>query len=459
MLTSLRVFSPSANQRFISRFLVSIWMSGEDEGKKLLKRILPTGLVEFLKFAPINEDQLANLDAIEGELYEKYNNSLNEPQLAMSPLKSRLRDRVIGTAIGCSQSEQVGLLLQNSKDAAHTDVESLHNENFRIMFHAIIQDHHQPDLIWNEQTRIELREALEHELIELEREQRRHMSKKVAWNYGQFYVRYDSLKSEPRVGSIYLRPFLDASNMFIMELGNHNVLFEMFLRRILVNIHGDNDLAVLCIRCLCKLYSACQDLMKTFDDMLLLIRMMYASPYIDMQHYLLILIDMMSMNECNLEQLLDREVINTFLKFTSLSHLNPDQIGNMLARIMKRTLLIEDGEDVNTKTTLEIVDIVEMVPTQATNCSPITAWIPDDSDSPRIWLVVPPNTTLPPTNDDIRGPYKVSELQVSIQNQEITREWLVAPSASEDYADEEYDSIVDTGLWRKIEDYFQVKAL
>ena len=34
-------------------------------------------------------------------------------------------------------------------------------ENYRIMFHVITQDHKQPDLIWNEQTRLELRTSLE----------------------------------------------------------------------------------------------------------------------------------------------------------------------------------------------------------------------------------------------------------------------------------------------------------
>ena len=37
-------------------------------------------------------------------------------------------------------------------------------ENFRIMFHMMTQDHELPDLIWNQQTRRELRHALEQEI-------------------------------------------------------------------------------------------------------------------------------------------------------------------------------------------------------------------------------------------------------------------------------------------------------
>ena len=444
-----RVFSPSANQRFISRFLVSIWMSGEDEGKKLLRRILPSGLLEFLKFAPLNEPQVENLDAIEIEIYLKYNSSYTEPDMVSSPLKSRLRERV-ASAMGFSHCNHVDI--QNAQNLHANDFEPL-KENFRIMFHAIVQDHHQPDLIWNEQTRIELREALEHELIELEREQRKHPSKKIAWNYHQFHVRYDSLKTEFRVASIYLQPFLDSTNNFIAELGNHHVLFEMFLRRVLVNIHRDIRLAVLCIRCLHKLYSACQSMMGSFDDMPLLVRMMDESEFVDVQHHLLELIYAMSTEEINLEQLLEREIINIFLKFAALSHLNPDQIGNMLAR-MTRTLLLEDAKHDELRANLEAHDTID--DEANTRGNSLSAWIPDDSECPSVWYIAPPNTALPPASQSARGPYKVNELRGMIDNNQIQRDWLVTPYSSEDSSDESYGSMVDTGLWRRLDEYFQV---
>ena len=52
------VFSASGTQRFISRFLVNTWMSGSEKinpGKALLCRMIPSGLVEYLKHAPITE--------------------------------------------------------------------------------------------------------------------------------------------------------------------------------------------------------------------------------------------------------------------------------------------------------------------------------------------------------------------------------------------------------------------
>jgi hypothetical protein len=65
-------FSPSSSQRFISRFLVATWMSGnvrDSPGKKLLCRMLPTGLIEYLKVASITEEQRRNLDELEDKFY------------------------------------------------------------------------------------------------------------------------------------------------------------------------------------------------------------------------------------------------------------------------------------------------------------------------------------------------------------------------------------------------------
>ena len=50
----------------------------------------------------------------------------------------------------------------------------------------------------------------------------------MAWNYQQFHVRYESLRNEMQVGSIYIRYFLDAGESFLRSLENpsHIVLFE-----------------------------------------------------------------------------------------------------------------------------------------------------------------------------------------------------------------------------------------
>ena len=86
-------------------------------------------------------------------------------------------------AISTVSNTQAGAVLQQAPlpppvSATSAPVAPTAPENFRIMFHVITQDHKLPDLIWNEQTRLELRSALEAELKEFEREQRLRGTKK-----------------------------------------------------------------------------------------------------------------------------------------------------------------------------------------------------------------------------------------------------------------------------------------
>jgi hypothetical protein len=466
----LRVFSPSANQRFISRFLVSIWMSGEDEGKQLLTRMLPSGLVDYLQFGALSDEQSANLDKFEEEHYAAYNTGETELGMIFSPLKSRLRDRII-TATAHSEGSQPAQGMVDEADALfhNCNIESSSPadlagiENFRIMFHAMTQVHSLPDLIWNEQTRLELREALELELAILEKEQRRQVGRRVAWNYAQFYVHYDSLNGEPKVGPVYVHPFLEAGATFITSLPNQKVLFEKFLRRVLVNLEKDTNLAVVCAKCLCKLYNACRQSMEGFDDMLLLVRMMDQASNLELQHHLLDLIDMMSHEATNLLQLLDKEFINIFLKFASLAHLNMDQIGNLLARMTKATLLLKDAQglqpsSIDSPLSPSINPAMIEKRKELESQKRLSSWIPEDDSCPRIWYVSAPVKKLPPISSSLQGPYRVTELRAYVESRIVGPDWLVAPSSAEDYFESQLDTVIDTGLWKRPCEYFQVQV-
>ncbi|KAL2651546.1 hypothetical protein R1flu_019674 [Riccia fluitans] len=88
-------------------------------------------------------------------------------------------------------------------------------------------DHSRADLIWNERTRQELREALKAEVHHLDVEKERtgdgsvlglmppeqgsveEVSTQLSWNYAEFAVRYPSLSKEVCVGQYYLRLLLE----------------------------------------------------------------------------------------------------------------------------------------------------------------------------------------------------------------------------------------------------------
>lgn len=531
------VFSPSSTQRFLSRFLVATWVSGEPKksaGKALLMRMIPSGLTEYLKHAAITEEMRKNLDLMEEEFYSTFGgagvkregrqveNSKNVSTDMCNRIRQRitasLRDQLVdkpagattvsaavpvvkptgaggsgGAGGGGGESSNAAAIAAAAAAAGNKTVLGASSsgsssgstgkpsrpapENYRIMFHVMTNDHRLPDLIWNEQTRLELRNTLETELREFEREQRLLGTKKIAWNYQQFSVMYESLREEMQVGPIYIRYFLDAGDSFLRLLDNPPpvVLFEKLFRRILVNIERKPSSSILCCKCLCRLYEVCNDLIGSFDDMLIIVRMLEQAANMELQHCLLDMMAALSLEEYNLQQLLDKSFVDTVIKYARLCHVNPDQIGNLLARATTDTLMLTDASAADKKAAeamaareqANAADIEEHL-RMAGEESSLTAsneesklrkrsmWVPDDIACPKVWFAAP-RTELPPPKRSQRGPYRVSELLSEFDRGVIDSTWVVAPMTTEEGEEGRFDSLVDTGRWKELPEVFQLR--
>lgn len=101
--------------------------------------------------------------------------------------------------------------------------------NWPEFWRAFSLDHNRADLIWNERTRQELREALKAEVHKLDIEKERtediapggatvevmtgqESVTQISWNYSEFSVRYPSLSKEVCVGQYYLRLLLESGS-------------------------------------------------------------------------------------------------------------------------------------------------------------------------------------------------------------------------------------------------------
>ncbi|XP_050212529.1 dnaJ homolog subfamily C GRV2 isoform X2 [Mercurialis annua] len=101
--------------------------------------------------------------------------------------------------------------------------------NWHEFWRAFGLDHNRADLIWNERTRQELREALQAEVHKLDVEKERTEDivprgatvemttgqdsvPQISWNYSEFSVSYPSLSKEVCVGQYYLRLLLDSGS-------------------------------------------------------------------------------------------------------------------------------------------------------------------------------------------------------------------------------------------------------
>jgi len=213
------IFSSSEGQRHLSRYLCSLWMSGSNCPEKiLLKRMIPIGFVSYLSMPILSEEEEHQLDYLERgdeETDEVLSDSKPTSSSAGTNIdRFRARVRVV--------------------ESTFTESKSLQKDNFRIFFHVLSQDHSLPDLVWNNDTRGDLKDALEMELKSIDSEIKlRGGIQNIAWNHEQFSVKYPSLEKEVRIGSVYMRLWLEASDSFIKTWDNPIRLFELLFRRLL----------------------------------------------------------------------------------------------------------------------------------------------------------------------------------------------------------------------------------
>jgi DnaJ family protein C protein 13 len=235
------IFSPLEGQRFLSRYLCSLWLSGPNDcdEKRLLKRMVPSGFLGYLKMpllSRIEEEQLDELerDVIEENIPERHVNNEESSIVSTSTLHvgaagtntARLRARIaIAQATATNQQKP---------------------ENFRIFFHVLTKDHSLPDLIWNQQTRRELRIALESEIQYVHRETETRGLDRMAWNHQQFKIDYPSLDNEVKVGNVYMRLWLQAGDGFIRNWDEPIRLFELLFRRFLCELDRNTKVREKC---------------------------------------------------------------------------------------------------------------------------------------------------------------------------------------------------------------------
>jgi DNAJ protein RME-8 N-terminal len=241
-------FSPLEGHRFLSRYLCSLWLTGPTncDEKRLLKRMVPHGFLAYLNMPPLSrmeEDQLDALerDAVEGNITDQ--GAVNAAALALAQedgeqRNSTSRDATLTAAGGTNTTRLRSRMALATNTSVHLG-QPLPKENFRIFFHVLTQDHSLADLIWNQQTRRELRIALESELEYIRRETEARGLGAIAWNHQQFHVKYPSLENEVKVGDVYMRLWLQAGDGFIRSWDEPVRLFEHLFRRFLCEVDRD----------------------------------------------------------------------------------------------------------------------------------------------------------------------------------------------------------------------------
>lgn len=481
------IFSPMEGQRFLSRYLCSLWMSGpmECDEKRLLKRMVPSGFLNYLSMPPLSrmeEEQLEALErdaAIEGNISDGYSKSQTvdesgDPSVpsaseaaagAAGTNTARLRSRVALARETAKSITVQGGQQQQSRQQSNKS----HPENFRIFFHVLTKDHALPDLIWNQTSRRELRIALESEMQYIRREADARGIDNIAWNHQQFSVEYPSLENEVKVGGtrgVYMRLWLQAGDSFIRTWEDPLRLFEQLFRRFLCESDRNPKVTVMCIRCLERLYAIHASKIGPFSDAMILVRSMASTRSIETQHRLLgLLATILGVSRAededdeeainipdNAEQLLNSESIEQLCQFVAWGHTNGVQVGNLLTKVLKSSqMMITDGSNTGPAGDGGEDGEIEQKPTVKA----------PDASCPPVWFVARTGR-IPPPPETVRGPFRVSELSKMMQDGDLSPYDLVTVTHVEDYDNEAEseetaskgglkEAQIDTGKWKRVD--------
>lgn len=195
--------------------------------KRLLKRMVPHGFLAYLNMPPLSPAEEMQLDEIEHDAAEE----------SVREARSDADDRIAPSASSGTNTARLRTRISTLTTASSKmSATQQRHENFRIFFHVLTQDHSLADLIWSQQTRRELRIALESEIQYVSRESEARGFDAIAWNHQQFVVSYPSLDNEVRVGNVYMRLWLQAGDGFIRSWDDPVRLFELLFRRFLCEI-------------------------------------------------------------------------------------------------------------------------------------------------------------------------------------------------------------------------------
>jgi hypothetical protein len=339
------IFDRSAGRRFVSRYLVSLWLADNHRaGMSLLKRMVPSGLLHYLGMPGLSSTEADKL-----EEDEPTNGGGQQANFGSSGSSSRTEKR---------KNKRDGRLarlrnrIQKQSGNGSSAIRSLKGENFAVFFHMSTLDHTLPDLIWNQNTKTELRTSLEAEEREFERERDLAGSKRVAWNHSEFEVYYPSLDNEIRIGNHYVRLLFDSGgrgSVAVKQLRNPSHFFECLYRRFLRE--RKPSLQALCLRAMALVHDHHNMKIPGFEDIAHILRVLATTRHCAIRDRTLLLLRSLVLKKENAEMILRghvargsglnvEESLRILVLFMTLAH---TQAERRSANMIQATLLLTGG--------------------------------------------------------------------------------------------------------------------
>lgn len=204
-------FHPSDNARETYQYVASIWVTHHKPSHDMLVRILPQGFIRMIS-SPMVRKLLKKQRARQTESMRRKSKVQSQGQIDGSEWFIRRMQLQIGTLFASGSVKEARV----KEDPSRMNYPGESSTDMALLSSMVGKDFLLPDLIWNEQTRNELKAALEmtiKEFNEYKANQAAALSLVVSrkakteptWNHAQFAVRYESISRELQVDGFYLR--------------------------------------------------------------------------------------------------------------------------------------------------------------------------------------------------------------------------------------------------------------
>ncbi|KAI3415622.1 hypothetical protein GPALN_005220 [Globodera pallida] len=347
----------------LSGYLVALWIAENQAAKDLLQRCLPRGLLDFLDS---KETVPASAVANERDLLTIRNNlemaDSSERERPFAQIQDQLRniqvtlEARLDTLLQHWNLEQKLNFLQSSRIREEHQQQKIQQRpvvlrkrrrlvkasaNWKLFCYQFGQNHARADLIWNEKTRDEFRQATENEWRQLQQElEFVQPGTAVSWNHSEFTVTYASLSDEIRIGDYYLRFLLTEENSSDAATPIHRPhdFFNNIYHRFLLTQRA--EMRCICLRAMALVYERHCISIGPFADTRHIVEMLAKCTNVAERDHFLFFINKLSLDKQNVRELITANSVALLVDIAVLAHLHTNR-----AKLHGQTNVIEANKD------------------------------------------------------------------------------------------------------------------
>ena len=322
----------AAANRGLSRRLIALWATNFEPTQKLLRQILPAGLLRCLESSEsvvltdegemLDRDNLkvatkmSEISAVETQLLEVERAVKKQTKALLAHWRGIQNRSKPPEEVQASQPKPI--VLRRRRE--NTKIK----ENWNLLYYQCYKDHQKPDLIWNYKTREELRVTLENEIRTFTDAVAVIGNEDAAWNYAEFEVMFNSLASEVKVGDYYLRVLLDMDGKQSgLTIHQSPAFFSQLYHRFLLTT--SSSMKVQCLHAMAIVYERCYEEIGLFEDAGYIVKLLETTKNKAERDRFVMFIEKLMLYRDNVKLVINAGGVKLLIDLVTLAHLQKNR--------------------------------------------------------------------------------------------------------------------------------------